>query len=137
MVVQTLTLNLPDVLYARLRQRAELAHRSVEAELLEVLAMAVPITDEVPAELSEALSQLSLLDDEVLWRAARGHLSEEIAEQLETLHVKRQREGLTDAEAQTLTALVQQYERAMLVRAQAAALLHERGYHVGELTAKI
>jgi hypothetical protein len=42
---------------------------------------------------------LALLDDEPLKRAARNHLPSEVAVQMENLHLKRQREGLTDAEA--------------------------------------
>jgi plasmid stability protein len=133
MNVQSITLNLPGPLYNRLKQRADQAHRTVEDELIEVVATAVPVGDELPADLSEAISPLSLLDDDALWRAARTHLPVEAAAQMENLHLKRQREGLTETEAQILTSLVQQYERTMLVRAQAAALLKQRGYDVSEL----
>ncbi len=136
MTIQPVTLNLPGHLYNRLKRRAEQAHRTIEAELLEVVASAVPIGDELPADLSEAISPLALLDDEALWRAARNRLPAEAAAQTETLHLKRQREGLTEAEVQTLAGLVRQYERTMLVRAQAAALLKQRGYDVSELLAK-
>jgi len=133
MTVQTVTLNLPGALYNRLKHRAEQAHRSIEAELLEVVATAVPLADELPAELAEAIAPLALLDDEALRRAARSHLPAEVAAQLERLHLKRQREGLTESESQTLAGLVRQYERAMLVRAQAAALLKQRGRDVSDL----
>ncbi len=136
MTIQSVTLNLPGHLYNRLKRRAEQAHRTVEAELLEVVASAVPVADELPAELNEAISPLALLDDEALWRAARSHLPAEAAVQMENLHLKRQREGLTEAEAQTLAGLVRQYERAMLIRAQAAALLKQRGHDVSELAPK-
>ncbi len=136
MTIQSVTLNLPGHLYNRLKRRAEQAHRTVEAELLEVVASAVPVADELPAELNEAISPLALLDDEALWRAARSHLPAETAAQMENLHLKRQREGLTEAEAQTLAGLVRQYERAMLIRAQAAALLKQRGHDVSELAPK-
>ena len=135
MTVQTVTLNLPGALYSRLKHRAEQAHRSIEAELLEVVATAVPLADELPAELAEAIAPLALLDDEALRRAARSHLPAEVAAQLERLHLKRQREGLTESESQTLAGLVRQYERAMLVRAQAAALLKQRGLDVSDLVA--
>jgi plasmid stability protein len=135
MTLQTVTLNVPDVLYARLKQRAQQANRTVEAELLEVLATAVPVADELPADLEAALSPLALLDDESLWRAAQNQLAPEAAAELENLHLKRQREGLTAAETQTLAGLVRQYERAMLVRAQAAALLKQRGHDVSSLVA--
>ncbi len=77
MTIQPITLNLPGHLYNRLKRRAEQAHRTVEAELLEVVASAVPVADELP--------------------------------------------------------LVRQYERVMLVRAHAAALLKQRGHDVSEL----
>jgi plasmid stability protein len=133
MAIQPVTLNLPSVLYNRLKRRAEQTHRTVEAELLEVVAVAVPATDELPTELEEAISPLSLLDDEALRRAARSHLPQEAADQLESLHLKRQREGLTEAESQTLAGLVRQYEWVMLVRSQAVALLKQRGHDVSNL----
>jgi plasmid stability protein len=132
---QTLTVQLPEGLYSRLKQRAEQAKRSVEAELLDVLATAVPESDELPAELQQANTSLQLLDNEALWRAARGRLAGELAAELETLHFKRQREGLTEAETQRCAELVRHYERAMLVRAQAAALLQQRGHDVSSLVA--
>jgi hypothetical protein len=98
-----------------------------------VVATAVPALEELPQDLEDAISPLALLDDEALWRAARTHLSVDVSERLEELHTKRRREGLTDAEAQTLAALLRQYERAMLVRAQAAALLKQRGHDVSSL----
>jgi hypothetical protein len=93
----------------------------------------VPAVDDLPADLESSLTQLSLLDDEALWRAARTTLAADAARQLEELHLKRQREGLNEHEAQTAAALIQQYERVMLVRAQAAALLKQRGQDVSSL----
>ena len=133
MTVQPVTLDLPRPLYNRLKRRADQARRTVEDELIQVVATAVPVGDELPADLDEAISPLSLLDDDALWRAARTHLPTEAAAQMEDLHLKRQREGLTEPEAQILSGLVRQYERTMLVRAQAAALLKQRGYDVSEL----
>src|SRR5262245_14397641 len=121
MTVQTLTLNVPEPLYQCLKDRAEQAQRTVEDETLGVLAAALPVNDRLTHDLEEAVAPLALLDDEALWRAARSRLVEEASTQLEELHLKRQRQGLTDAEAQALAALVRQYERAMLVRARAAA----------------
>jgi hypothetical protein len=135
MPVQTLTLTLPDALFARLQQRARRTNRSVEDEVLDVVAAAIPVEDELPADLGEVLSPLALLDDESLWRAARSRLPPDLAAQLEELHGKRVRDGLTDSEAQTLQALVRQYERTMLIRARAAALLKQRGHDVTQLLA--
>src|SRR5262245_57658278 len=130
MTSQTLTLQVPEVLYSRLKQRAEQAQRTVEAETLELLAATVPAAEELPADLQQALAPLALLDDEALQHAARSRLGAEAAAELEALHLKQQREGLTEAEAQRRGDLVRQYERAMLVRAQALALLRQRGHDV-------
>jgi hypothetical protein len=105
----------------------------VEDETLDVLATALPAADELPADLVEAVAPLALLDDQELWRAARSHLAAEAAAQLEELHNKRQREGVTEPQSQQLAALVREYERALLVRARAAALLQQRGHDVTPL----
>jgi plasmid stability protein len=135
MTTHAVTLNVPGPLYDRVKQRAQRANRPVEAEFLDVLTAAVPASDELPPDLAEAIAPLCFLDDESLWRAARTSLTGEAAERLQELHDKKQREGLTKSEAQTVTGLVREYERAMLVRAQAAALLKQRGHDVSELLA--
>jgi plasmid stability protein len=133
MITQEVTLNLPEVLYQRLKARAEQTRRSIEAEALDVLATSVTVADELPSDLEAAIAPLSLLDDAALWRAARTTFSADAAQELEDLHLKRQREGLTEAETQIATALVHQYERAILVRAQAVALLKQRGHDISSL----
>ena len=81
MSIQPITVNLPTALYSRLRRRAEQSRHTVEAELIEVVTTAVPVADELPADLSEAISPLSLLNDAALWRAARNRLASETAAQ--------------------------------------------------------
>jgi plasmid stability protein len=130
MPVQTMTLEVPEEIYHRLEQRAQKTKRTVEAEVLDVLAAAVPASDQLSADLTEAISSLVLLDDEALWRAARSRLSVEVSEQLEELRLRQNIDGLTEAERQCLSNLTGQYERNMLIRAQAAALLHQRGRDV-------
>ena len=97
----------------------------------------MPKDDDLPADFAETISRLKLLDDESLWSVARYHLPAEAAIRMEGLHLKRQREELTDAEAQTLDGLVRQYERTMLIRAQAAAMLKERGHDISQLLTRI
>ncbi len=135
MAQQMVMLNMPDELYRRLRRRAEQAHRSVEDEVLELVATAIPVDDEVPADLLEALAPLPSLSDAALWRVARSLLPAEVSAELEALHLKRQRETLTAAEAERVAELVRQYDRTMLLRAEAALLLKQRGHDVSELAA--
>jgi plasmid stability protein len=130
MTVQSITLNLPSAVYQKLQRRAQAAQRSIEAELLDVVVTAVPALDNIPADLNESVAQLQLLDDVALQRVARSTLPTETAQQLETLHLKQQREGLTPAERATAEALLNQYERHMLMRAEAVVLLKQRGHIV-------
>lgn len=132
-MAQSITVQLPDVLFEQLKRRAAGTHRAIEDELVEVVAQALPVGDVLPADLTEALSPLAFLEDAELWQAARSHLPTEAATQIEALNHKQQREGLTETEAEALAHLVRQYERYMLVRAQAAVLLQRRGYDVSEL----
>ena len=133
MNLQPVTLSLPKSIYNRLRKRAEQSRRSVEMELLDVVATAMPDSEDLPGELAAAIADLKLLDDESLWRAARSHLDLKASAKMESLHIKRQSEGLSESETQTLDGLVRHYERAMLVRAEATALLKARGHDVSSL----
>jgi hypothetical protein len=81
------------------------------------------------------VARLDDMDDAALWQAARSRLSAEASAQLEVLHIKRQRKGLSETEARTLAELVQQYERSMLIRARAAAILKLRGHDLSGLAA--
>jgi len=136
MTRHSVTLRLPDPVYERYRQRAEKAHRSVEAELLEAVKTAAPKEERLPRELADAVSELELLDDEALWLAARQTLPPESSRRLEALHEKRQDQGLTAAEQEVAAQLVRQYERTMLVRAHAAKLLKERGHDISGLVSR-
>lgn len=128
MTLQPVTVRLPRSLYNQIRRRAEISARTLEEELLDVVASAIPSAEDLPEEMTNALSALELLDDVALLRAARSHLPAEAVQEMESLHRKRQEHGLNEIEKQTLAGLLQQYERAMLVRAQAAAILKRRGH---------
>ena len=136
MTVHAITLQLPTPLYQRYQERAEETHRSVEAELLDVVASAAPEPERLPQDLADAVSELETLDEDALWRAARSSFSPEASARLEALHFKRQDEGLTETEQEIASQLVREYERAMLVRAHAAKLLKERGHDISGLVAR-
>lgn len=134
--MQTVTLNLPEGLYRQWKRKADDAQRPIEAELLELVATASPASDALATDIEEALTALRLLDDDTLWRVARSHLAADVSAQLETLHWKQQREGLAPSDVATETNLVRQYERHMLLRAQAAVLLKQRGHDTAVLELK-
>ncbi len=132
-MTQTVVLELPDQLYRHLEGRAAQTRRTVADELLLALIDALPEAAGLPDDLAATLAALDLLGDDDLWRAAQSQLTLEAAAELEDLHLKQQREGLTALEMQDQATLTQHYERAMVVRARSVALLKERGRDVSGL----
>ncbi len=132
MTTQTITVNLPEPLFELLKERAAQSHRSIENELVEVVATIMPVAGELTADLKNRLAQMKLLDDRVLEQLAQTRLSKRSLAQLQSLNNKRQRAGLTEVEAKKANTLIGQYERTILVRAQALGLLKERGYDLAK-----
>lgn len=130
---QTLILSLPDDLYQRIKQHAEQSGRTLEEEVERALAEAIPADEQVTPELERMLASLALLDDDALWQAARNDLAREAAEEIRRLRARRERKGLSDAEKQRFSDLLYQYDKGILIRAEAAVQLKERGYDVGVL----
>jgi hypothetical protein len=82
---------------------------------------------------AEMLVKLDTLDDQRLWRVAHRTLPQRAARRLRTLSRLQQQRVLTAAEDQELAQLLDRLEDIGLVRAKAAALLHERGHDVSVL----
>jgi plasmid stability protein len=135
MSVRIQDFNIPDALYKRIKERAERKHHTLEDELVEALTAGVAKDEEdrIPADITNEMSSLEQASDEALWQAARSHLPLDVSDEIEELHLKGQREGLNTAEKQQLAGMMHQYERYMLIRAKAAALLKRRGYDVDVL----
>ena len=60
-------------------------------------------------------------------------LAPEKSSEIEELHRKRQRDGLSASELEALATLMTEYTRIMLVRARSATLLKQRGHDVSQL----
>lgn len=125
----TITLELPDDVYAILEQRAAAANRTVEEEIIALLEIAFPPED-IPDALQETLDSLELLDNPALWEVAQSTRPDEVAAEIETLNQKQQETTLSDEEATKLMELTQEHERLILLRNQAFVLLKERGYDI-------
>jgi predicted ArsR family transcriptional regulator len=132
MTVQAITLNLPQAVYKQIRQAAEKVGRPVNEVLLEAVAAVAPVIGTGPENLRTALAQMAYLNDAALWQAGRATMTAEQQERLEALHDQQQREGLTPDEQAEEQALLSLYRETLLVRAQAAVLLKQRGYDVSD-----
>jgi plasmid stability protein len=128
-----LTVTVPSALYDRLKQRAAQRQRSLEDEVVLALAATVPSEAEEMADLDATLASLTMQDDATLWQMAKSRVPVADAARLAELADKRQREGLTEPELEESAVLVQLHDRVMVVRAQAALLLKERGHDIARL----
>jgi hypothetical protein len=130
MTVQPVTLNLPETIYEQIKRAAEKAQRPFEEVLLEAVAAVAPVVNVAPQQMQSALAQMAYLNDAALWQAARATIPGEQKERLEALHLKQQQNVLTNEEKAEEQALLALYRETILVRAQAAVLLKQRGYDV-------
>ena len=132
---QSVLIDLPENIYNKYKHRAEQMQRSVEAEIVESIAKAAPKNDdELSGELQELVIQLGFLDDKALVRIARSNQSKKEASRIETLHFKRQSEGLDDSESKELAELMKKFDRWFVLRNEALGILLERGQDVSEYT---
>lgn len=130
---QTVKVTIPADLYERLSRQARQRRRSVEDEVVLALATAVPADDDIPSDVAATLRSMVALDDDTLLGLAQSRVAEEAAARLDELGDKRQRIGLNEAELREAEDLLQQHDRVMLVRAEAAALLKQRDHDVSNL----
>ncbi len=133
MSVQAITLNLPETIYDQVRRAAERIKRPIHEVMLEAVAAVAPVADTATEKLRSVLAQMVYLNDAALWRAARATMRTEQRQRLEALHDKQQRLGLTAEERVEEQALLALYDETILVRAQAAVLLQQRGYAISDL----
>lgn len=133
---QSVIIDLPDDVYNKYKQRAEQMQRPIEAEIVEVVSKAAFPDDELPAELEELVTQLAFLNDKALQRVASSKLTKKEAARIETLHYKRQSEGLNNLEIEELAALMRKFNRWFVLRNAALGLLIERSQNVTESAPK-
>ena len=133
MAEETLTLNVPESLYQRLKQRAEVEHRSLEEAALAAMAASLPEADQVPPEVEELLHSMASLDDEALWRAAMNDVGRKANAGIRRLRAKRRTRGLAVAEQERLVELLRQEDKGMLIRSHALLLLKQRGRDIEPL----
>jgi hypothetical protein len=129
MSLQTVTLAMPDSIYRRVKRSAEALRRPPEEIIVETLNVALPGVDEMPLKMAEDVATMRALPDEKLWEIARSVMLAKQQTRLRALSAAQRERALKPAELQKLDALLQAYGRTTLRKAQAYALLHERGLY--------
>lgn len=128
-------IGVPVPIYDRLKRAAALTHRSVEDILITTVNAALPPDPNLPTELANDLAALALYSDDALWAAAESSLSAGQQYRLEQLATTADARSLTAAESSELTQLMELFDRSVLRRAKALAILAQRGYEVPDQTA--
>lgn len=134
--MQTLEVTLTNELYQQVKERAGQTNRTVEAEVVAAVEALLAGEDGqvgLSQPLAEELAQLAFLDDTHLWQAARQVAAMEKNERMQQLVLKQQAEGLTAAEAAEAQQLQHYAHRLMMIRAEAAVLLQQRGFDITAL----
>ena len=134
MSVQTITLHISDDVYLRIQHTAQLLKQPLETLLVNTVRTALPLADDLPGDVVADLTNLPLLNDSALWRMANATLASEQQSQLELYLEKKNIQPLTLSEKQALESLLDEYDRIVLIRSQAAVLLKQRGYDVSPPT---
>jgi hypothetical protein len=130
-VTNTVTLNIPEALYHRLRHAATTLQLSFDEIVLRALQVgSPPAWDDAPAEFQADLAALYRLDNDALWNIVRSPAPELNLGRYQELLDRNADGELTDAERRELESLRTTADRYVLRKAHAAALLRWRGYQV-------
>lgn len=129
--MSSMLLSIPDHIYDQAERIAKATAQPIETVLLTHLAQSFekPFALLPEAEQNE-LHALNYLSDEALWTIAREKMPADKQHQMQRLMDKNNFGEITESEYRELSELVEQGQKLMLRKAQAAALLTRRGYTV-------
>jgi hypothetical protein len=130
MTVSTVAVPVPAPLYQRIEQLAKVTRRSVPETLASALTAALPPAPGLPQTLADELAGLHWLSDAGLRKAIQPTFSKTQQERLGELNTLEDERPLTATEEAERTQLLAEYQRALLRRAEAFAVLAQRGYPV-------
>ncbi|MCC6613355.1 MAG: hypothetical protein IT320_07735 [Anaerolineae bacterium] len=123
---QSITLELPDELYDRVREIAAAHQLDIESVLVDSIALMFGELDKNALE----TATLTTLSDEQLWAIVHRHLAYPQDARQRELGEKADDGTLTDDERAETIRLAAQVDRYVLLRSQALLLLKQRGYDV-------
>ena len=125
---QMIAVRVPESAYRRLKHAAGITHRSFDDLLLDVMNVALSVPVELPEEITDDLAAMSILSDDALWAASESSLSPAQQRRLGQLNQAGGSRPLTPAEKDEQAESLELYDRSVLRRARALALLSLRGF---------
>jgi hypothetical protein len=130
MTTEAVTIQLPEPIFRKLQQAANLTHRSVEDLLVATVNAALPELPDLPDDLANELAAMQLLSDDALWAATEPSMSATEQRRLSQLNHTAGERSLTKAEVDEQAQLLTAYYRSILRRAKAFAILAQRGHPI-------
>lgn len=127
---QTLTITLPDAVFKILTGMAELTYRTVDEVVLSAVETTA-ISPDLPGDIASELASMPTFSDEKLWTAIKPTFSE--YEQSRLTQLSELDRPLTRMEEAEQATLLRAYDRSVLRRAQALALLKQRGHDLSQV----
>jgi len=134
MPTETVTLQIPEIIYQRLVNTAHATQRPLEEVMLHALQVgSPPAWDDVAEEFQAEIAALDKLDDNTLWQIFHGQKTAADMEEYNNLLEKNSSGTLTETERLNLISFRHEADLFMLSKAQAAVLLRWRGYSLPNL----
>jgi len=131
METRTVTVDLPESLYHRFAQIAQITQHPLYEVLLHALQVGSPPSwDDAPAEFQVELAALDRLSDEALWSIVPSRKTDADMRPYQVLLDRNANVTLTHTERRELEALRLEADRFLLRKAHAAAILKWRGHQV-------
>lgn len=121
-------LTIPTEISDRARRIAETTAQPVEQVLIEHLKTLPSLLPALPPEQQAELDALHHLSDDALWTIAREQMPPDVQSRAHDLMDKNSLGTISDDEQAELDLLVERADRLMLRKAEAAAILRERGH---------
>jgi plasmid stability protein len=128
-MIRTITVTLPEDVYAQLEARAQTATGSVEDVVRETLTRSLPPAPEpdLSPAIQAELKAMEHLSDEALWAIARSTANDDKIALYDVLIERQNAQMLTAEGRHLLTQLRDEADALMLRKAHAYALLPSRG----------
>ena len=127
---ETVIVKLPLPIYRRLKRVAEITYRSVEDVLASTVDAALPLDPNLPSDLADDIAAMPMMNDDALMAVAESSLSPAQQRRLQQLTEFGGQRRLSTSEEAELAHLLELYNRSVMRRAKALAILAQRGYEL-------
>lgn len=127
---RTITVDFPVATFEALQRTAQRQNRPVADVVRDLVLRELPELPSLPRDVEAELASFETLSDDVLWLVARSALTTKQQQELARLNDASQQRTLSSSEQTRQQNLVDAYDRTILRRAKAAALLQQRGHNL-------